>query len=80
MQALLTSYHAIKTKTLDNILDFHVRFEHIHPFQDSNGRVDRLIMLKECLRSNIVLFIITEDAKLLYYRGLNEWYRKKIFL
>lgn len=80
MQSLLASYHAIKTKTLDDILDFHVQFERIHPFQDGNGRVGRLIMFKECLRSNIVPFIITEDLKLFYYRGLNEWHKEKGFL
>lgn len=57
----------------NDILDLHVRFERIHPFQDGNGRVGRLIMFKECLRSNIVPFIITDELKMFYYRGLREW-------
>ncbi len=59
--------------TLEDILDLHVRFEKIHPFQDGNGRVGRLIMFKECLRSGIVPFIITDELKMFYYRGLREW-------
>ena len=80
MKALLSDYNAVPKKTLDNILDFHVRFERIHPFQDGNGRVGRLIMFKECLKYNIVPFIIEENLKLFYYRGLKEWYNKKGYL
>ena len=73
ISALLAKYNSIETKTLDDILDFHVRFERIHPFQDGNGRVGRLIMFKECLKWDIVPFITGEDIKLFYYRGLKEW-------
>lgn len=73
MRALLTEYNAIKRKSLNDILDFHVRFEVIHPFQDGNGRVGRLIMFKECLANGIVPFIITDELKMFYYRGLREW-------
>lgn len=80
MKALLSDYNAVPKKTLDDILDFHVRFERIHPFQDGNGRVGRLIMFKECLKYNIVPFIIEENLKLFYYRGLKEWYNEKEYL
>ena len=60
-------------KTLGDILDFHVKFERIHPFQDENGRVGRLIMFKECLKYNIVPFIVEDNLKIFYYRGLKEW-------
>lgn len=70
--ALLSEYNAIKRKSLEDILDFHVRFEQIHPFQDGNGRVGRLIMFKECLANAIVPFITTDDLKFFYYRGLRE--------
>lgn len=80
MKALLSDYNAVPKKALDDILDFHVRFERIHPFQDGNGRVGRLIMFKECLKYNIVPFIIEENLKLFYYRGLKEWYNEKGYL
>lgn len=70
---LLSDYNYVKKKTFEDILDFHVRFERIHPFQDGNGRVGRLVMFKECLANGIVPFIITDELKMFYYRGLNEW-------
>ena len=73
MQRLIDGYNAKGQHTLEAILDFHVRFEKIHPFQDGNGRVGRLVMFKECLRSGIVPFIITDELKTFYYRGLREW-------
>ena len=80
MKALLDWYNAKKVVTLDDILDFHVRFERIHPFQDGNGRVGRLIMFKECLKHNIKPIIITEELKWFYYRGLKEWSHERGFL
>ena len=80
MQALLAAYSAKKAKTLEDILDFHVRFEKIHPFQDGNGRVGRLIMFKECLKYGIVSFIIEDNLKMFYYRGLKEWDTEKGYL
>jgi len=73
MKALLATYHAIQKIQFDDILDFHVRFERIHPFQDGNGRVGRLIMFWQCLQSNFVPFIITDDLRLFYYRGIQNW-------
>ena len=75
MQRLIEGYNAKGQHTLEDILDFHVCFEKIHPFQDGNGRVGRLIMFKECLRSGVVPFIITDELKTFYYRGLREWGR-----
>ena len=80
MKKLLADYNSEKEKTLLDIIDFHVAFERIHPFQDGNGRIGRLIMLKECLRNNIVPFIIEDDVKMYYYRGLKEWNSEKGFL
>jgi len=80
MQKLLKRYNIDKTKNLGDILDFHYHFESIHPFQDGNGRVGRLIMFKECLKNNIVPFIIDDEIKLFYYRGLKEWNNEKGYL
>lgn len=73
LKTLLTDYYHNRQQTFENILNFHVRFEQIHPFQDGNGRVGRLLMFKECLANNIVPFIITDELKMYYYRGLREW-------
>lgn len=73
MESLLERYRQEESVSLESILDFHVRFERIHPFQDGNGRVGRLIMLKECLSHQVTPFIITDELKYFYYRGLNEW-------
>jgi len=80
MKGLLASYHQIEKKTLADIVDFHHRFEVIHPFQDGNGRVGRLVMFKECLANNIVPFIIDEELKFFYYRGLQQWANAKGYL
>lgn len=80
MKKLLSEYNNQEEKTLEDILNFHVKFECIHPFQDGNGRVGRLIMFKECLKYNIVPFIIEDNLKLFYYRGLKEWNNEKGYL
>lgn len=80
ISALLKEYNSIKEKTFDDILDFHCRFESIHPFQDGNGRVGRLIMFKECLANGFVPFIITDELKMFYYRGLQQWHSIKEYL
>ncbi len=80
MKALLAWYNALENVTLEDIVEFHVRFERIHPFQDGNGRVGRLIMFKECLGHNIVPFIIDEQHKLFYYRGIKEWQSERGYL
>lgn len=80
IKALLKEYNSKSKITFDDILDFHVRFESIHPFQDGNGRVGRLIMFKECLKHNIVPFIITEELKMYYYRGIKNWKNERGFL
>ena len=77
---LLIWYNSIEVKTFKDILEFHYRFECIHPFQDGNGRVGRLLLFKECLKHNIVPFVIDEQLKLYYYRGLKEWKREPGFL
>lgn len=80
MKDLLKEYNSKKEKTFENILDFHVQFERIHPFQDGNGRIGRLIMFKECLKYNIVPFIIEDNLKMFYYRGLKEWNNERGYL
>ena len=73
MKALLSDYNALKKAELDDIIVFHVRFERIHPFQDGNGRIGRLLLFWQCLQNGIVPFIITEDLRLYYYRGIQNW-------
>ena len=80
MKELLNEYNAKEEISIDDVLDFHVKFEKIHPFQDGNGRVGRLIMFKECLKYNIVPFIIEDDLKMFYYRGLAKWETEKGYL
>ena len=80
MKKLLSSYNSIKQKSFEQILEFHKNFEAIHPFQDGNGRIGRLLMFKECLANNIVPFIIDEEHKLFYYRGLKEWKNERGYL
>ncbi|MCQ2798782.1 MAG: Fic family protein [Bacilli bacterium] len=80
IRKLLSDYNKKEKHSFDEILDFHVKFERIHPFQDGNGRIGRLIVFKECLKNNIVPFVITEDLKLFYYRGLSKWNEEKGWL
>ena len=80
MMALINNYNGQPTHTLDDIIGFHHGFERIHPFQDGNGRVGRLIMFQECLASGIVPFIITDELRFFYYRGLNQWPHIKGYL
>lgn len=80
MRLLLMDYYSLEQPGFDNILDFHVRFERIHPFQNGNGRVGRLLMFWQCLQSGIVPFIITEDLRLFYYRGIQNWGKVNGFL
>ena len=80
MKALLKAYNSKKQKSFDDILDWHYCFEAIHPFQDGNGRVGRLILFKECLANGYVPFIITEELKMYYYRGLQQWDHIKDYL
>lgn len=80
MGCLLREYGPHREHTLDDLMDFHVRFERIHPFQDGNGRMGRLILFKECLANGIVPFIISDDMKAFYYRGLSEWDNERGYL
>lgn len=80
IKTILKDYNQKDEHTLEEIIDFHYRFETIHPFQDGNGRVGRLIMFMECLKNNIIPFIIDEELKMFYYRGLSEWNNEKGYL
>ena len=80
METLLETYNALPSKSFEDIVAFHVAFERIHPFQDGTGRIGRLILFKECLKYNIVPFILEDDLKLFYYRGLKEWDQEKGYL
>ncbi len=80
IQILLKNYNTSKNKTFVELLDFHYHFESIHPFQDGNGRVGRLILFKECLKNNIVPFIIGEELKMFYYHGLSQWDEEQGYL
>lgn len=80
MKRLLKRYHEKDIITIEDIVELHAEFEFIHPFQDGNGRVGRLIALKECLRNNIIPFIIEDSKKSLYYRGLSEWKNERGWL
>jgi len=80
MVKLITNYNNLQTKTFEDIVDFHYVFESIHPFQDGNGRVGRLILFMECLKNEIIPFIIDDEKKLFYYRGLKEFNRDKQYI
>jgi len=80
MVKLLNWYNGLNNATINDIIEFHVKFELIHPFQDGNGRVGRLIMFKECLKNGMVPFIIDEEHKMFYYRGLRNWREEKGYL
>lgn len=80
IKALLDEYNSLKHPTLEDIIDFHQRFEAIHPFQDGNGRVGRLIMFRECLRNGLTPFIITDELKMFYYNGLHQWLQTRGYL
>ena len=80
LDELLNWYQSLKKITIEDIIDFHFRFEHIHPFGDGNGRVGRMIMFKECLKNNIMPFIVLDDDKPYYMRGLKNYKEDKMFL
>ncbi len=80
MKKIIAEYNCKKDKSLEDIIEFHVSFERIHPFQDGNGRVGRLVMFKECLKYGYVPFIIEDDIKMFYYRGLKEWSNERGYL
>lgn len=80
MKALLSDYESLDAVSIENVIEFHYNFERIHPFQDGNGRVGRLIALKECLRHSIVPFIIEDSKKMFYYRGLSKWESERGYL
>ena len=73
VRGLISSYETNRAATLEDIVSFHVSLERIHPFQDGNGRVGRLVMFKECLRHGVTPFVIGDDTELFYYRGLSRW-------
>ena len=80
MAELIARYETLPKRTFEDVVAFHAELEAIHPFQDGNGRVGRLVMFKECLRSGIVPFIITDEVKLFYYRGLAQWNKERGYL